>query len=73
MAQLLRLLAQNVLPLTFFLEFFMRTLFSYAVLLATSFAVFAGPNDPVSLPEPGVFALIGVGIAALLISRRTKK
>ncbi|MBU1664443.1 MAG: PEP-CTERM sorting domain-containing protein [Gammaproteobacteria bacterium] len=51
----------------------MRTLFSYAVLLATSFAVFAGPNDPVSLPEPGVFALIGVGIAALLISRRTKK
>jgi hypothetical protein len=50
----------------------MRTLFSSAVLFASSCTVFAGP-PPAALPEPGVIGLVGVGVAALLISRRKKK
>jgi len=55
----------------FFLEFSMRTLISTAALFALSFAAVAGGGNP--LPEPGVIALVGVGVAALLVSRRSKK
>ena len=51
----------------------MRTLISSLVLFAASFAAFASPGGPAPLPEPGVIALVGVGVAALLISRRGKK
>ncbi len=51
----------------------MRTLLTTAMLLAASFAAYAGPNDPVSLPEPGVIALVGVGVAVLFLTRRSKK
>ena len=64
---------QIVLQFVLFKEFSMRTLVSAAVLFATSFAAVAGPGGPTALPEPGVIALVGVGVAALLFSRRSRK
>lgn len=51
----------------------MRTLISSAILFAASFSAYAGPGGPTPLPEPGVIALVGVGIAALYLTRRSKK
>lgn len=52
----------------------MRTLHSIAILFFVAAPAFAqvGP-DTVSIPEPGVIALIGIGALAVLLGRRGKK
>lgn len=48
----------------------MRKLFSILVLMLVSASTFAGPVD---LPEPETLSLLGLGLAALMLSRRSKK
>lgn len=50
----------------------MRTLFSIALLSLIATPSFAILRDSVSVPEPGILGLIGIGAAALLIGRRKK-
>jgi hypothetical protein len=52
----------------------MRTaLLRIAILSLTAPAVFAQTLPDASIPEPGIWALIGIGAAAFLIGRRNKK
>jgi hypothetical protein len=56
------------------MEVEMRTLLTTAMLSLTAAPAFAQTlPDAVSLPEPGVIGLIGIGIAAFLIGRHNKK
>lgn len=51
----------------------MRTLLGIATLFLTAAPAFAQVADIVSIPEPGVISLIGIGALALLAGRRGKK
>lgn len=48
----------------------MRFLLSVAILASTALPAYA---DFVSIPEPNIISLVGIGAAAYLISRRGKK
>lgn len=52
----------------------MRTLLSISILLLTAVPALAQVvDDTVSIPEPSVLGLIGIGALAVLIGRRGKK
>ena len=52
----------------------MRTaLLRIAILSLTAPAAFAQVIADASIPEPGIWGLIGIGAAAFLIARRNKK
>ncbi|WP_324779437.1 PEP-CTERM sorting domain-containing protein [Thiobacillus sedimenti] len=50
----------------------MRTLLSVTLLSLVATPSFAIAVDAVSVPEPGILGLIGIGAAALLVGRRKK-
>lgn len=50
----------------------MRALLSITILSLLALPAFALPN-PVSVPEPEMWALIGMGVVGLLLSRRRRK
>lgn len=50
----------------------MNKIFSLLVLTLASTAVFAGPTLG-TVPEPEVLSLLGIGFAAIMMSRRFKK
>jgi len=51
----------------------MHTLLSISILLFTATPALAQFDDTVSIPEPSVLGLIGIGVLAVLIARRGKK
>ena len=53
----------------------MHTLLRISILLFTAAPALAqiAPDDTVSIPEPSVLGLIGIGVLAVLIARRGKK
>jgi hypothetical protein len=58
----------------YFEEIVMRTLLGISIFLLTAVPAFAQvADDTVSIPEPGVLGLIGIGALAILIGRRGKK
>lgn len=48
----------------------MRALLSIVALMTVAFPAFADLNP---IPEPETLALLGIGVAGLLLSRRSKK
>lgn len=51
----------------------MRTLFSIAVFFSMAAPAFARESGIVTIPEPGVLSLVGIGAVAYMIGRRGKK
>ena len=53
----------------------MNKLLTVLLFSLVSVSAFAGgvPPPPVSVPEPSVLALLGIGIAGMLLAKRNKK
>lgn len=51
----------------------MNKIFSLLVLTLASTSAFAGPVLGGTVPEPEVLSLLGIGFAAIMMSRRSKK